>query len=235
MRLELYDEVALLFHSKEKDIFLVQHMIKNIFYIKKVIYHHQDLQVYELLYRHPHMNLANVIDYAFSHKNTIVIEEFVNGCTLEYQMSQRPLQASEVEWILLQLFSVVAHLHHQHSPILHRDIKPDNILIYQHHITLIDFEIAKLYDALEADDLRHGSVGYAAPEQYMGNSNPQSDVYAIGVLLQELIFASEQRFHLHRLLRTVIEKSTQLDIHKRYQTIEEMKYDFLQCFHHQRG
>ena len=49
MRQELYDEVALLFHSEEKDIFLVQHMIENLFYVKKVIRNHQDLELYEAL------------------------------------------------------------------------------------------------------------------------------------------------------------------------------------------
>lgn len=206
-------------------------MIDNIFYIKKVIYLHQSLEVYESLHQHPHNNLANVIDYTCLHDNTIVIEEFVNGCTLEYRMSQRLLQTKEIESILLQLFMVVAHLHNQDTPIIHRDIKPNNILIYQNHITLIDFEIAKLYDPLALDDLKYGSVGYYAPEQYIGISNLQSDVYTIGILLQELVLASEQKDLLKHLLLVVIEKSTQLDINHSYQSIEEMKFDFLKCFH----
>ena len=187
MRQELYDEVALLFHSEEKDIFLVQHMIENLFYVKKVIRNHQDLELYEALKQDPHRNLANVMDYTYSYDKTIVIEEFINGCTLDFQISQRKLYPKEVESIMLQLFSVISHIHNLSPPIIHRDIKPENILIYQGHITLIDFEISKLYYADCLDILKRGSIGYAAPEQYQGKSNQQSDIYALGILLKEII------------------------------------------------
>ena len=58
----------------------------------------------------------------------------------------------------LQLFAVVGHLHAQTPPIIHRDIKPDNILIDKGHVVLIDFEIAKLMTTRK-DVQRSGSVG----------------------------------------------------------------------------
>ena len=91
MRLEVYDDVAMLFHSDEKDILLVQHMIENLFFVKKVVRAKLDLSLYQLLQSHPYEHLANVIDFSYSHEKTILIEEFVNGCTLEYKLSQRRL------------------------------------------------------------------------------------------------------------------------------------------------
>lgn len=234
MRLELYDEVALLFHSEEKDIYFVQHMIKNIFCIKKIIRNRQDLQVYELLKNHPHPNMANVIDFAYSHDKTIIIEEFINGCTLDFRISQRPLYPKEVENIMLQLFSVVSHIHKLHPTVIHRDIKPENILIYQGHITLIDFEISKRYLPNCVDIMKCGSVGYAAPEQYDGRSNQQSDIYAVGILLREIVYASEQTEPMLSILHDIIHTSTQMDETKRYQSVNQMKKEFLQRFHHRK-
>ena len=234
MRQELYDEVALLFHSEEKDIFLVQHMIENLFYVKKVIRNHQYLELYEDLKQDPHRNLAKVMDYTYSYDKTIVIEEFINGCTLDFQISQRKLYPKEVESIMLQLFSVISHIHNLSPPIIHRDIKPENILIYQGHITLIDFEISKLYYADCLDILKRGSIGYAAPEQYQGKSNQQSDIYALGILLKEIIEVSEERNQIEKVLSPVVNISTQLDISKRYFCVEDMKKDFLQSFHHKK-
>lgn len=190
--------------------------------------------MYETLQAHPHSNMANVLDYAYSHNKTIVIEEFINGCTLDYQISQRKLYMKEVISIMLQLFSIVSHIHHQCPPIIHRDIKPENILIYQGRVTLIDFEIAKLYQINTCDVLKHGSIGYAAPEQYNGMSNQQSDVYAMGVLLQEIVLASEQRDLILQELTQVIQCSTQWDLKQRYQSIDDMKEAFLRSFCHKK-
>ena len=51
MRLEVYDDVAMLFHSDEKDILLVQHMIENLFFVKKVVRAKLDFSLYQLLQR----------------------------------------------------------------------------------------------------------------------------------------------------------------------------------------
>lgn len=209
-------------------------MIENLFYVKKVIRNHQDLELYDALKQHPHKNLANVMDYTYNYNKTIVIEEFINGCTLDYQISQRKLYAKEVESIMLQLFSVIIHIHNLNPPIIHRDIKPENILIYHGHITLIDFEISKLLYADCMDILKRGSLGYAAPEQYHGKSTQQSDIYALGILLKEIIEASEERNQIEKVLHHVVNISTQLDISKRYFCVEDMKKDFLQSFHHKK-
>lgn len=223
MRLELYDEIALLFHSEEKDIYLVQHMIENLFYVKKVIRTKQDLMLYEVLKNHPHIHLANVIEFAYRYNKTIIIEEFINGCTLEYLMSQRPIPLHELKTILQQLFSSISHLHHQQPPIIHRDIKPENILIKQQHSYLIDFEIAKLYQKDVKDTKRFGSIGYAAPEQYHGESDQRSDIYAMGIVLKELLKVSDLSLRKKALFDSIVQRSTAQDLHARYQTIEDMQ------------
>ena len=220
MRLEVYDDVAMLFHSDEKDILLVQHMIENLFFVKKVVRAKLDLSLYQLLQSHPYEHLANVIDFSYSHEKTILIEEFVNGCTLEYKLSQRRLPVEECIGIMLQLFAVVGHLHAQTPPIIHRDIKPDNILIDKGHVVLIDFEIAKLMTTRK-DVQRSGSVGYAAPEQYDGKCDARSDLYALGALLAAMAKHAKKR--QKRGLWRVMEKCMQKKPEERYASAGEVK------------
>lgn len=111
MRLELYDEITTLFRSDEKEIILVQHMIENLFYVKKIVKKHLDLKLYNFLSQHPHKNLANVMEFSYTYDKTIIIEEFVNGCSLEYKLSQRELTRNEIIAIMMQMFFVVEHLH----------------------------------------------------------------------------------------------------------------------------
>lgn len=223
MRLELYDEIALLFHSDEKDIFLVQHMIKNIFYVKKVIRRKQDLALYEMLRLHPHPHLANVMECACSYDKTIIIEEFINGCTLDYLMSQRVIQLQELHDILSQLCALLHHLHQLTPPIIHRDIKPENILVVEQHCYLIDFEIAKLYEEHLLDTKRFGSIGYAAPEQYHGASDQRSDLYAIGMLLKELLRITPLTPKAKIPLVKVLRHATALNSKDRFQSIQELE------------
>ena len=225
MRLEVYDDALLLYHSEEKDIVLVQHMIENLFFVKKVIRRKLDLSLYQMLANHPHHNLANVVEVSYSYEKTVVIEEFVNSCTLEYKLSQRKFTISEFLHIMKQLFDVIMHLHTLPIPIIHRDIKPDNILIDKQKY-LIDFEIAKLMRNPK-DIIRTGSEGYAAPEQYHGISDQRSDIYSMGILLHELWMHTQNGDSYHCDLQAIIVKSTAVDAAKRYQSIAEMRTAFL--------
>lgn len=230
MRSELYDDITILYRSDEKEIILVQHMIKNLFYVKKIIRTKRDIQLYEELRKHPHENLANVIECVNNHTKTIVIEEFVNGCTLEYKLSQHGLSLKEIYHIMMQLFSVFEHIHSLIPPIIHRDIKPDNILVDKQNVYIIDFEIAKCYYEKQRDERIVGSVGYAAPEQYHGYSDQRSDIFSLGILLFEMINASFTHGCLHDNFHLFIKKCTSIDAADRYLDIHEVRYDFLQIY-----
>lgn len=109
---------------------------------------------------------------------------------------------------------------------MHRDIKPDNILIDKGHVVLIDFEIAKLMTTRK-DVLRTGSVGYAAPEQYYGLSDQQSDIYSMGILLKELCAHTAWRNNEADIFLTIIRKSAAKRQEERYLTISQMQNDFI--------
>lgn len=137
-------------------------------------------------------NLPRVIDHFEQDGKAYLVMEFVPGETLlsllQREGAPQPLPRV-FEWAR-QLCDALEYLHAQNPPIIFRDLKPDNIIITpQGQIKLIDFGIARLFKPGQARDTQaFGTVGYSAPEQYgRGQTDARSDVYALGVLLHQLL------------------------------------------------
>jgi DNA-binding response OmpR family regulator/predicted Ser/Thr protein kinase len=140
----------------------------------------------------PHPGVARLIDTLEDDGKLIIIQEYVEGRTLGDMLDQelpRPL----VERIILQLIEVVAHAH-KHR-IMHRDIKPNNIIIQPNgNLKLLDFGAAKMLGEKEISATMVGSRPFMAPEQIMGRSERRSDIWAIGVLMY-LLYSGELPFY----------------------------------------
>ena len=113
-------------------------------------------------------------------------------------------------------------------PVIHRDIKPSNIFYKNGKVYLFDFDISRNYQLQKNKDTQVlGSVGYAAPEQFgFGQSNSQSDIYALGVLLNVLLINKlpNESIYLGDEGK-VIRKATNLDPKQRYLSIKELLND----------
>ncbi|MFO7554679.1 MAG: protein kinase [Desulfobacterales bacterium] len=117
-------------------------------------------------------------------KKTVLIQEFVDGKTLT-EVIERDLEAEEVESVIIQLVDVVACAHE--LGIIHRDIKPGNIMVKPDgSIKLLDFGAAKELKEKDISSTVTGSRPYMSPEQIMGKSQRRSDVWALGVIMYEL-------------------------------------------------
>jgi CheY-like chemotaxis protein len=140
----------------------------------------------------PHPGVARQIDTLEDDGKLVLIQEYVEGPTLADMLDQelpRPL----VERIILQLIEVVAHAH-KHR-IMHRDIKPNNIIIQPNgNLKLLDFGVAKMLGEKEISATMVGSRPFMAPEQIMGQSERRSDIWAIGVLMY-LLYTGELPFY----------------------------------------
>lgn len=227
MRESLYEIITLLNETNEKKIYLVRDQLSHVLYVKKICPPIEDITIYEQMKQHPHPNMANVIDYEQRKDAFILIEEFINGTTLEYALSARNLSSLEIQQICSELFDVLIHLHHMTPPIIHRDIKPGNIMLEKGHVKLIDFEIARKYQEGKRRDTQIiGSVGYAAPEQYgFRQSDQRSDIYALGVLMKELMEQAQLESQYHALIKRCLE----MEPSQRYQSVEQLKRDFDKC------
>jgi DNA-binding response OmpR family regulator len=140
----------------------------------------------------PHPGVVGLVSTLEEDGKLVLIQEYVAGKTLGDMLGEevpRPL----VERIVLQLIEVVAHAHrHQ---VMHRDIKPNNIIIQPDGVLkLLDFGAAKILKDKDISATVVGSRPFMAPEQIMGESERRSDIWAIGVLMY-LLYTGELPFY----------------------------------------
>ncbi|MCY8521309.1 Stk1 family PASTA domain-containing Ser/Thr kinase, partial [Bacillus atrophaeus] len=204
-----------------------------------------------------HPNIVSIYDVGEEEDIYYIVMEYVEGMTLkEYITANGPLHPKEALRIMEQIVSAIAHAHHNH--IVHRDIKPHNILIdHMGNIKVTDFGIAT---ALSSTTITHtnsvlGSVHYLSPEQARGGlATKKSDIYALGIVLFELVtgripFEGESAVsialkHLQtetpsakrwnpavpQSVENVILKATAKDPFHRYESAEDMEEDIKTAF-----
>ena len=133
-----------------------------------------------------HPNVVHLIEVVKDQGRFILIQEYVEGPTLQLLLEQG-LPALDRESYFLQLLSVISYAH-KHR-IIHRDIKPENVIINPAgRLKLLDFGIARDLSWQTAEGSSAGTVNFMPPEQFLGKSCIASDVWALGVILY--IFAT---------------------------------------------
>lgn len=137
-----------------------------------------------------HPNVVEVYDVGEYDSKNYIVMEYVRGRTLKQLITQRgALTKEEAVEIMMQLVSAVHHAHEKN--IIHRDIKPQNVLVKDDGtIKITDFGIALAHDnvQLTQSDAVLGSAHYIAPETTRGESATiQIDIYAMGIVFYELL------------------------------------------------
>lgn len=137
-----------------------------------------------------HPNIVKVYDVSFGDMIQYIVMEYIDGITLkEYIESQGIIEWKDVLHLTTQILKALQHAHE--SGIVHRDIKPQNIMLLQDGtIKVTDFGIARFSDKATRTmtDQAIGSVHYIAPEQARGASTDgKTDIYSVGVMLYEML------------------------------------------------
>lgn len=172
--------------------------------------------------------------------------DFVDGEDLQEKIDQArgPLsEAQTVKW-MSQVCDALSYLHSQHPPIIHRDIKPKNIIINnEDNAYLVDFGIAKIFDPTQQTTIGARAVtpGYSPVEQYgHGKTDVRTDVYALGATLYTALTAHipvesvnqnetplvpPRTFNpqITPALENTILTAMEIAPSRRYQTIKELK------------
>ena len=198
--------------SKNKDVYLIRSKSNNKFYVQKLLVFY-DKSIYDYLIKHPIKNIPRIIDTKFVNNKLAVLEEFINGQTLTQYLHTNNNTTSDLIFnTLYKLCDVLKSLHYSKPMIIHRDIKPDNIIITSNdELYLIDFNSAKFYENTNNKDTYIlGTANYAAPEQYVGQSNPSSDIYAIGVLIEDFLHNNSNP-DLVKQLQPIVNKCKEID------------------------
>ena len=126
-------------------------------------------------------------------KRVYMLMDYIEGQNLDILLGEQPERRFSMPLVLAVMKPIVdalIYLHSQNPPIVHRDIKPSNIIVSTRggEAVLVDFGLAKEYIADNTTTIiRHGSPGYAAPEQYGSGTNPRTDIYGLGAALYTLL------------------------------------------------
>lgn len=199
-----------------------------------------------------HPNVVSIYDVGEEGDIYYIVMEYVEGDTLkQYIHKHSPLSVETVIAIMQQITSAIAHAHQNH--IIHRDIKPHNILIDKDgKVKVTDFGIAMALSATSITQTNSvlGSVHYLSPEQARGGmANKKSDIYSLGIVMFELLtgrlpFSGESAVsialkHLQsetpsvrrwnegipQSVENIVLKATAKDPFYRYNSMEEMSDD----------
>lgn len=137
-----------------------------------------------------HPNIVNIYDVGDDEDIHYIVMEFVKGKTLkEYILQNSPVSPMKSVMFMKQLTSAISLAHNNH--IIHRDIKPQNILLdEEENVKVTDFGIAMALSATSYTQTNSvlGTVHYLSPEQARGGTaTKQSDIYALGIVMFELL------------------------------------------------
>ena len=203
-----------------------------------------------------HPNIVEVYDVGVEDGNHYIVMEYIEGKTLKQLLKKREtLTLSEVIDIMTQLTDGIAHAHE--SYIIHRDIKPQNIMIEDDgRIKITDFGIAMALNATQLTQTNSvmGSVHYLPPEQASGKSaTVKSDIYSMGILMYELLTGNvpfkgdnaveialkhmkdklpsvrKQDPSIPQSVENIILKAAAKNPRNRYDSAKEMHEDLLHC------
>src|SRR5438876_27563 len=193
-----------------------------------------------------HPLISYVTDSFEEDSRYFMVQKYIEGENLEERMDRvnQPMKEREVLGLASELLDILDYLAQQTPPIVHRDIKPANIIIgsKDKRAHLVDFGIAR---ADEAKNIKRkqtsalGTPGYAPPEQYQGNADPRSDLYALGATMHHLLTNRDPRNYApfsYPPVRTLnpqispeteslINKAVNNDSSQRYQSAMAMKSD----------
>ena len=210
--------------NKEHGIDLVKEQSSGRVMVRKTMFVYQ-ADVYRRLQERPVSGIPAIYSVAEDESagKLVVTEEYISGTSLDRLMEEKDISFSEIIQIMTDLCDTLTALHTATPPIIHRDIKPSNIIIRPDgRAILIDFNAAKYCDpSRDRDTILIGTKGYAAPEQYgFGSSIPQTDIYAMGILLRELADSMPD----HRgIFDDIIPLCTKLDPQNRFSSAAALR------------
>lgn len=198
----------------------------------------------DTLKRLKHPYLPSIVDVIEDDVTFIIVMDYVEGRSLDKILEEHGVQQESVvvEWAK-QLCDVLGYLHSRTPAIIYRDMKPANVMLKPDGtVTLIDFGTAKNYEINYGETTGIGTIGYAAPEQYIGSglgrTDARTDIYCLGMTLYHLLTGQDPCRNLisdtsiravnpalSRGLDSIIRKCTAHQPEDRYQSCEELMYD----------
>ena len=212
-----------------ENVFLVKDRETKELFVEKVIaIHNPDL--YLQMKEQPLEGVPRIYGIYSENGKTIIIEEYIHGLNLmQMTMNNGPWEEKKVVSLMSSLCHILNQLHRMNPPVIHKDIKPGNLILNQEsRLYLIDFNISREVNPNSAiDTMPMVSPHFSAPEAYgFGQSDARSDIYSIGATMHYLLtggYLKETKYD--GPLKGIINKCTMMDPESRYQSVNELKKD----------
>lgn len=187
-----------------------------------------------------HPSLPRIVDIIDNGITIYVVMDYIEGESLDKILNEFGAQPEEmvVNWTK-QLCDALSYLHSQKPSIIYRDMKPANVMLKpEGNIKIIDFGIAREYKEQNlADTTVLGTKGYAPPEQYSGQTDPRSDIFALGMTMHHLLTGVDPRNgepyvpvrqwnpELSEGIEIIIDRCVEPAAENRYQSCSDLLYD----------
>lgn len=188
----------------------------------------------QILFRLKHRSLPRVVDYFNKENFFYMIMEYVEGKDLSKILAAKPegkLDFDQALFIMDRALRALEYLHKQNPPVIHRDVKPSNIMIdTKGEVALVDFGLARTFREGECGTARVGTSGFASPEHHTGRFKISSDLYSLGATIHYALSGENPRkrmpFVFPRLdqyrddipesFQELLDKLLDTDLEKRY-------------------
>ncbi|MCI8488892.1 MAG: protein kinase [Lachnospiraceae bacterium] len=181
----------------------------------------------EILNHLRHPQIPHIYDIEEDEEAWYIVEEYMEGESLEALMLQSSFITLDfIDRVITGLTEVLDYLHClKPYPLIYQDLKAEHVIAGRDGIKLIDFGISVWLDKTENKIQNYGTPAFCAPEKRRhAKISEQTDVFSMGKLLEELIFAEGRKESMH--LMHIAKKAASTDLSERYASVREFAADF---------
>jgi serine/threonine protein kinase len=186
-----------------------------------------------------HEHILPLFEFGEEQGRLFLVTPYIEGGTLAQRLHNGPLPLSEIQQLFSALVRAVAYIHKR--GVIHRDLKPNNILLDQEegsdqiYVRLIDFGIASIqgmaaHPPLTRAGTEMGTLAYMAPERLNGVAAASNDIYSLGIILYQMLTGrlpgSDEAVELPPLLDALVRHCTAPDPRQRFVSADELLRSF---------
>ncbi len=224
-----YQIIRLLGCGSSGNVYLAEHMKLKAYRAIKIISKSHPLQPQfrleaDLLKNLSHPSIPIIYDIDEDDTFLYIIEEYVEGESLQkFMLHHDSISQQYIMQLGIQLCEIFIYLHSREPhPVCYQDLKPEHIIVCGNSVKIVDFGIASYITNQGKKFQQYGTIAYAAPEQYLGETlSPATDLYALGKVLWELQTQNGKK--CSKNFNRIIDKLLNNNPARRYTTAVELK------------